>query len=146
MHHRIHELLAVKGKRLLTAEPMDTVLDAVQRMNTASIGCLPVVDQGRLVGIFTERDVLVRVVQAECTPAATLIRDVMTEGPLCVSPNTTVEDTMIFMTENHCRHLPVVSSDELLGLVSIGDLLRWVVRDEDVSLERLVSAMRVMTE
>ena len=146
MQHRIHELLAAKGERLLTAEPTETVLDAVQRMNTASIGCLPVVEQGRLIGIFTERDVLVRVVQAECAPAATLIRDVMTEGPLCVSPNTTVEDTMIFMTENHCRHLPVVSSDQLLGLVSIGDLLRWVVRDEDVSLERLLSAMRVMTQ
>jgi len=146
MQHRIRDVLSLKGERLLTAEPAETVLSAVRRMNAAAIGCLPVVERDRLVGIFTERDALVRVVEAERAPADTLVREVMTEGPLCVSPGTTVEDTMIFMTENHCRHLPVVEADELAGLISIGDLIRWLVRDKDVRIERLLGAMRVMAD
>lgn len=143
MEDDIAAVLGAKDGWVHQVGPDDSVLEAVRRMNIASVGSLVVVDNDELLGIFTERDVLVRLVEQRRDPATTPVREVMTEDPLCVGPDTSIEDTMILMTENHCRHVPVVADGELHGLVSIGDLIRWTVRDRDVRLDRLLRAMRL---
>jgi CBS domain-containing protein len=139
----IAAVMSHKGRGLHCVSPEDTVIEAVRKMNAAGVGSVVVTDGDDLVGIFTERDVLVRLVEQCRDPASTVVREVMTEDPLCVGMETSVEDTMILMTENRCRHVPVLDGDALQGLVSIGDLIRWIVRDRDVRLDKLLRALRL---
>ena len=103
-----------------------SVADAVAEMNRHRVGSVLVLDGGRLVGIFTERDVLRRVVGATVDPKRTLVADVMTAGVITISPDVTIEDTMVLFTEKRCRHLPVVDNGKLVGTISIGDVTRWM--------------------
>lgn len=139
----IREVLDAKPAMLVTIAPEETVKYAVREMNLHNVGALPVLMDERLIGIFTERDVLVRVVEAGLNPDTTRVSDVMTANPLCVALSANVEDTMILMTENQCRHIPVLTENQLSGLVSIGDLTRWMVRDQNVTLGKMLRAMRV---
>jgi CBS domain-containing protein len=131
-------VLADKGSQVHTIAPGATVADAVARMNELRIGALLVIDNGRPVGIFTERDVLVRVVAERRDPASTGVVEVMTRRLVSIAPTTTVEDAMVIVTESRCRHLPVIDAGTLCGLVSIGDLTRWVVRDQQHRIADLV--------
>jgi len=99
----------------------------------------------RIVGIFTERDVLVRVIAGERDPSTTAVEEVMTPDPLCIGPDALVEDVIVLITENHCRHLPVVDDGRMIGLISIGDLMRWVVRNQDRRIDAMLRAMRVVS-
>ena len=103
-----------------------TIAEAVAEMNKKRIGCIVVLDDGRLVGIFTERDVLSRVVGAGVDPKATLVADVMSKNVLTIRPETTVEQTMTIFAERSCRHVPVMDGGQLKGLISIGDISRWM--------------------
>ncbi len=143
LKNSILQVLDAKPALLVTIAPEETVKYAVREMNRHNVGALPVLEDERLLGIFTERDVLVRVVEAGLNPDTTRVADVMTCHPLCVALSTSVEDTMILMTENHCRHIPVLTENRLSGLVSIGDLTRWMVRDQDVTLAKMLRAMRI---
>jgi CBS domain-containing protein len=99
-------------------------------MNRRGIGSLVVTDGGRVVGMFTERDVLVRIVAAGADPAATPVRQVMTTDVVTIQPETTVKAAMMMMTERRCRHLPVLDHGQLAGLISIGDVTRWNLREQ----------------
>jgi CBS domain-containing protein len=103
-----------------------TVAEAVAEMNKNRIGCILVVDAGRIAGIFTERDVLRRVVGADVDPKAVRVADVMTRNVHTIPSHTTVEQTMVLFAEKKCRHIPVVDDGRLKGLISIGDISRWV--------------------
>jgi CBS domain-containing protein len=103
-----------------------TIADAVAEMNKKRIGCIVIVDEGRLAGIFTERDVLRRVVGADVDPKTVRVGDVMTRNVHTITPHTTIEQTMELFAEKRCRHIPVVDQGELRGLISIGDISRWV--------------------
>ena len=103
-----------------------TVADAVAEMNKHRIGCILVIDAGQIAGIFTERDVLRRVVGAGVDPKAVRVADVMTREVHTIPPDTTVEQTMVLFAERRCRHIPVVDDGRLVGLISIGDISRWV--------------------
>jgi CBS domain-containing protein len=103
-----------------------TIADAVAEMNKKRIGCLVIVDEGRLAGIFTERDVLRRVVGADLDPKTVRVGEVMTKNVHTIAPHTTIEQTMELFAEKRCRHIPVVDQGELRGLISIGDISRWV--------------------
>jgi len=98
----------------------------VAEMNKKRVGCIVVIDEGKIVGIFTERDVLRRVVGADLNVKSVLVSEVMTKDVLSVTPQTTVEQTMTIFAEKRCRHLPVIEDGKLKGLVSIGDISRWV--------------------
>jgi CBS domain-containing protein len=98
-------------------------------MCTAHVGALVVTEGNSIVGMFTERDLMTRVVLAGRDPARTQIADVMTRGALCVAPQMPVSDAMTIVTRRRVRHLPVVEGPRLVGLVSIGDLVRWRIRD-----------------
>ena len=137
MNDPIAKVLEHKGSDVVTVSPETTVLVAVQQMNDRKIGALLVLERGGPVGIFTERDVLVRVVAAGADPKTTPVSEVMTRNPVMVRSDVTVADTMVVMTERRCRHLPVVDDTRLRGLISIGDLTSWLVRHQQRTIEDL---------
>lgn len=137
MHDVIAKVLEHKGSSVETVTPQTTVLAAVQQMNQRKIGALLVTDRGRPVGIFTERDVLVRVVAAGLDPKTTPVNEVMTRSPVVVRSDVTVSEAMFVITQKRCRHLPVIDDTGLIGLISIGDLTSWVVRDQQRTIEDL---------
>ena len=118
------DLLRMKGERpLFATSPATTVLEATKMMNDERIGALLVMQDGRLVGMFTERDVLQRVVGELRSPAFTPVRDVMTQHVVCCTPGTAVEEVSDLMRCRRIRHVPVVDGDGgVVGLVSIGDV------------------------
>ena len=114
-----------------------TVAAAVSEMNRHRVGSIMVKDSGRVVGIFTERDVLTRVVSAGRDPNSTPVREVMTEQFKFITPETSVEDAMQVMTEKRVRHLPVMDGERLLGLVSIGDITHLLLKANEIEAENL---------
>ncbi|MBS0630637.1 MAG: CBS domain-containing protein [Verrucomicrobia bacterium] len=137
MNTPISALLDRKGAVLHTAAPAETVAAVVARMNRHHIGSVLVLDGAKLTGIFTERDVLRRVVGAGLDPNGTVVADVMTRQVLTVTPATTLDQAVKIFTEKRCRHLPVIESGELRGLVSIGDVTRWLSEAHRVEAEQL---------
>jgi len=120
---RIRELLGRKGTRVLTTNPAVTVQQAIGVMNEHRVGALVVVRDDRVIGIFTERDVLRRVVGERRDPTETPVGEVMTSEVVCCSPETTTDEARGAMRDRRIRHLPVATEDgRLVGLVSIGDL------------------------
>jgi CBS domain-containing protein len=135
----VNGVLAEKGRQVYTIGKGVTVADAVREMNEKGVGALLVVDGRRPVGIFTERDVLRRVVDSDKDPAMTRVSSVMTRELATIGPDDRVEDVMELMTSRRFRHLPVIEEGELVGMVSIGDLMRWITLNQE-------SQIRQMTE
>ncbi len=126
MNTPISALLERKGSAVHSIAPTVSVYDAVSEMNHHRIGAIVVLDGARLVGIFTERDVLRRVVGASLDPRRALVADVMSTGVLTIAPDATLEEAMTIFTERRCRHLPVVRGGRICGMLSIGDITRWM--------------------
>ncbi len=137
MNTPISALLERKGSAVYTVSPTMTIAEAVAEMNRHRIGAVVVCDNGLLAGMFTERDVLRRVVGAGVDPLRGWVADVMTRGVITVAPHTSMEETMIIFAEKRCRHLPVVADDRLLGLISIGDISRWMADTARAEAEHL---------
>ena len=137
MDSRIDAILEDKGRQVHSVPADSTVWDAVCAMNRAGVGAVLVLEESRLVGIFTERDILTRVVEQKLDAATARVRDVMTKRVAVVHPETTTAEAMAVMTERRCRHLPVFDGDRLVGVVSIGDLTRWTVHDRNFLIEQL---------
>ncbi|MEX0758933.1 MAG: CBS domain-containing protein [Tistlia sp.] len=116
MPHLVH------NQALYFLQPEDSVAEAVALMSEQHIGAVMVVRGGQLIGIFTERDVVTRVVNARRDPDATLLSEVMTEGPQTIAPGETAGGALELMARLGCRHLPVVDGEEIVGMVSIRDL------------------------
>lgn len=139
MHGSVETLLREKGSTVHRVSSAATVLAAVDRMNEHRIGALLVEgEDGVVEGIITERDVMMRVVSARRDPSATRVRDAMTGSLVVIPSDTTIEGAMSIMTKKRCRHLPVMDGHQLVGLVSIGDLTRWVIRDQKHEIDDLV--------
>ena len=126
MNIPITAILDRKGHSVFSVPPTATVAEAVSEMNLRRVGCVFVIDDGRLVGIFTERDVLRRVVGNGVDPKTTPVSAVMTAGVLTISPAATVDEIMDLFTEKRCRHLPVLEDGKIVGTISIGDVTRWI--------------------
>lgn len=139
MSSKLSAVLQDKGSKVLTIDPQSTVKQAVRTMNEHRIGCLLVTSSEEVVGIFTERDILKRVVDGEGDPEKLRVADVMTTELVTIRPTATVDEAMSVITEKRCRHLPVMDGTSLLGLVSIGDLTRWKVRNQAFEIQDLVS-------
>lgn len=135
----VRDLLARKTGELVTVTGATTVLDASTLMVERGIGGVIVIDAGALAGIFTERDVLRRVVAVQLDPATTLVRDVMTTPVLTVTPESGLEDCRAMMTERRIRHLPVMGATGLVGLVSAGDVLAYEVAERQATIQHLES-------
>lgn len=117
--------------------PGDSVLDALQRMAEKRIGALLVMEGETIVGIVTERDYARKIALLGRTSAATLVRDVMTADVMYVRPTQTSQECMALMTENRLRHLPVVDGVRLVGLISIGDLVKDIISEQQFIIEQL---------
>jgi CBS domain-containing protein len=131
----VREILARKGPHVFTIGPGATVRDAAHLMNEHKIGSLVVIDDGQVVGIFTERDVLQRVVGEERNPASTTVGEVMTTEVVCCTPETTIAEARGAMKNRRVRHLPLVDDEHrLLGLISIGDLNAYETSDHEQTI------------
>jgi CBS domain-containing protein len=130
-------LIERKGSAVHAVASTITIAEAVAEMNKKRIGCIVVVDEDRIAGIFTERDVLRRVVGAGIDPKTVLVADVMTRDVHTIPPETTVEQTMALFAERRCRHIPVLDHGRLCGLISIGDISRWVADTSKAEADHL---------
>jgi len=126
MNIPVSVLLERKGSAVHSIPPTLSVFDAVAEMNRHRIGAIVILDGARLVGMFTERDVLRRVVGAGLDPHRARVSDVMTADVITIGPDATLDETTAIFTEKRCRHLPVVDGGRIVGLISIGDITRWM--------------------
>ncbi len=132
---------AIHGQQLVAFAPDAVVRDVVDAMAKRRFGAVPVVENGRLIGIFTERDVLVRVVAASKDPETTRLAEVMTANPDTVKSSDAVLHALELMNQHGYRHLPVVDGDQLVGLVSIRDLYRSVKEQMDADILLLAETL-----
>ena len=121
----------IKGQDMYRADAAQMVLDVARAMVERNIGAVPVVRDGVLVGIFSERDLMKRVVAEECDPANTVLSDVMTAEPLTISPQEEVATCLVLMRRHGFRHLPVCDGPRLLGMISMRDLLLHDLNEKD---------------
>jgi signal-transduction protein with cAMP-binding, CBS, and nucleotidyltransferase domain len=134
----VFEVLADKGDRVYALRPGASVRDAVDEMCHWHVGAILVCDDyGRPLGMFTERDLMERVVLRRCDPLATNLADVMTREVACVDGDTGVSEAMAIMTQRRCRHLPVMEDGRVIGLISIGDLVRIASRHQEYEIRLL---------
>ncbi len=117
--------------------PTASVFDAVKLMSEKNIGALLVMEGGKIVGVVTERDYARKIILMSKSSKETPVRDIMTTQVMYVRPNQTSEECMVLMTENRVRHLPVMDQGKLIGLVSIGDLVKDVIAEQKFIIEQL---------
>ena len=127
-----------KNEAIHSVGPDTAVTECVRLMTARKIGALIVMDGGRLIGIFTERDALNKVLAGGLDPVNTKVSLVMTKDPYCIRPTTTVGDAMKLITKHRFRHLPVVDNGKVLAVVSSGDLTHWLVQDQIGEVQELV--------
>jgi len=135
--HAISAVLAEKGSDVLTVSPQTRVFDALVIMAQADVGALVVVEDGRPVGMFSERDYARKVILHGKASKQIEIREVMTQPIRTISPRDTVEDCMALMTVRRIRHLPVLENDRLIGIVSIGDMVKWTLSAQEDTIHEL---------
>jgi CBS domain-containing protein len=133
----VRQLLDQKGHTVCSIHPDATVFDAVARMAEKDIGSLAVMDGDRLVGIVTERHYARNIVLKGKASPTTPVRDIMETRVVTVRPEQTVEQCMALMTDKRLRHLPVLDGDKMVGLVSIGDLVKSIIGDQKFTIEQL---------
>lgn len=137
MNTPISAILERKGPAVHAVSSTYTIAQAVDEMNRHRIGSIVVLEGNRLAGIFTERDVLRRVVGAGIDPTIIRVADVMTTQLITITPDTTIEETMHIFAEKRCRHLPVLVNGNMVGLISIGDISRWIADAHRAEAEHL---------
>ncbi|RJF97276.1 CBS domain-containing protein [Noviherbaspirillum saxi] len=141
--HSVAQLLKSKRETTVyTIAPTDTVLEAIKRMAERSIGALLVMEGDRVVGIVTERDYARKVILKGRASPDTPVRDIMTSSVMYVRPDTTNEQCMALMTENRLRHLPVMEGEKLVGLISIGDLVKDIISEQQFIIEQMEHYIR----
>lgn len=134
----IDQLMRHKAfNKVLSLDPEQTVYEALEMMAEYDVGCLMVCHEGRLVGILSERDYARKGVLKGHGSKDTTVREMMTSPVLFVTPEHTVDDCMNLMTDRHFRHLPVLEGDKVVGMVSIGDLVKWVMSGQQQAIEAL---------
>jgi CBS domain-containing protein len=133
----VSEILRSKKPGVWSIAPDRTVRDALQTMAEKDVGALVVMDGDRLVGIVSERDYARKVVLAGRTSRDTMVREVMSTHVLCASPERSVEECMALMTDKRVRHLPILEHKRVIGMVSIGDLVKAIIREQKFVIEQL---------
>ena len=134
----VAEILKAKGEQAVHAiAPGASVFDAVKLLAEKNIGALLVIDQGEIVGVFTERDYARKIILMARASKDTPVRDVMTTAVIFVRPSQSSEECMALMTENRIRHLPVIDGGKLAGLISIGDLVKGIISEQKFIIDQL---------
>jgi CBS domain-containing protein len=133
----ISEILENKGSSVWTVSPEATVFEAIQLMAEKNIGALPVIENGKLIGFVSERDYTRKVALKGKTSRELKVRDILTEQTARVTSSHTIEDCMRLMTDKRIRHLPVMQGDNLVGIVSIGDVVNWIISAQTTTIRQL---------
>ena len=133
----LRQLLQSKGGGVWSVTSTSTVFDALQTMAEKNVGALLVIDEGRLVGILSERDYARKVALKGKSSKDTLVKEIMTEKVVYVRPDESIEECMALMTEKHFRHLPVIDNGTLIGVISIGDVVRAVISEQKFIIAQL---------
>ena len=137
LHEPVRSVLAKKGEVLWSISPEATVFDAIASMSEKHIGALIVLSGTQLAGIITERDYARKVILKGRQSRETRVREIMTAPVLYVTPEQSVAECMRLMTSRRVRHLPVLEGDRVLGMVSIGDLVNWIINTQDETIRHL---------
>ena len=139
---KVSQLLALKHSGVITTHPESSVLKALQMMADHNVGALPVVQAEHLVGIFSERDYARKVVLLGKNSTQTTVSEIMSEKVFTVGPDSTVEDCMQMMSDKRIRHLPVLEGSKLVGILSIGDLVKTIIQEQSFHIEQLESYIK----
>ena len=133
----VKEMLKEKSGEVLTISPQDTVYRALEIMAEKNLGALIVVEGEKVVGMFSERDYARNIVLKGKSSKDTLVKDLMSENPCYVRPEQTLNDCMALITEKRTRHLPVLDGEKLIGIVSIGDVVKQYIIDKEFTIKQL---------
>ncbi|MEO8795549.1 MAG: CBS domain-containing protein [Daejeonella sp.] len=134
---KVRNILLSKTSSTISVSPDSTVFEALEVMVDKNIGALMVMEQEKFVGIFTERDYARKVILKGKASKETRIREIMTEDPVTVNPDNTIEECMRIMTNKYIRHLPVLENEKLIGIISIGDVVRYIIDEQKFIIENL---------
>ena len=135
----VQSLLQTKGYAVWTIAPNASVYEALKVMADKNVGALLVLDEGKLVGVISERDYARKVALRGQTSHNTFVQDIMSPDVISVRPDQAVEECMALMTDNHIRHLPVVANGRIEGVISIGDVVKSIITEQGFMIEQLTS-------
>jgi len=133
----VSQILKDKKEKIWSVSPRETAYNALQIMSDQNLGALLVIDKRGVVGIFSERDYARKVILKGKSSKTTPVSELMTKKVLYIDPGTTVEDCMALMTEKNVRHLPVIEKNQLVGLVTVGDVLKQLIEDQKFEIQEL---------
>jgi CBS domain-containing protein len=131
------DLLGSRSQALYSTGPDCSVTECVRQMNEANIGAMLIMENDTLVGIFTERDAITKVLGTGLNPVSTKVSGVMSHNPIYITPSSTLEEAMTIVSGQRVRHLPVLEDDKVIGMISSGDLTHWLVKDRSVEIREL---------
>ncbi|HYT61996.1 MAG TPA: CBS domain-containing protein [Haliangiales bacterium] len=132
-------ILSQKGRQVYSISPVATVFEAIQLMADKNVGALLVTSEEKLVGVISERDYTRKVALKGKSSRETKVMEIISNPVVSATPNHSVEECMRLMTSNRVRHLPILEGDKLVGIVSIGDLVNWIISAQDATIEQLKS-------
>lgn len=142
----INQILQRKGNKIYSVSPETTVFDALKLMADKNIGAVLVIDKGKLCGIMSERDYARKVVLQGKFSKEIPVKEIMSSNVICVEPDQTINNTKAIMINKRIRHLPVMENDELLGIVSIGDIVNAVIEKHSLTIDQLVTYIKGVPE
>jgi len=133
----VSAILAKKGRDIWFLSPEASVYEAIERMADKHVGALLVLSEGRLVGVISERDYARKVILKGKASKQTAVKEIMTSPVVFVTPKQTVDDCMALMTNKRIRHLPVVEDEKVVGMISIGDVVKWIISGQEETIQHL---------
>lgn len=134
---RVRDILEVKGNDVWSIEPGASVYDAMKLMADKEVGALMVIEGAMLVGVISERDYARKVILEGRSSRTTQVREIMTSRVVCAQPEQNIEECMVLMTERRVRHLPVIDGGRLIGVISMGDLVKSIIAEQKFIIEQL---------